>query len=49
MKRIRVPEAELEKQCIPLDPNLWRLDCYPDFLTERRRLLADACNRFLGR
>jgi hypothetical protein len=49
MKRIRVPEAELEKQCIPLDRKLWHLDFYPDFLRERRRLLADACNRFLGR
>lgn len=32
---------------IPEDPALWRPERYLDFLTERRRLLAGAANRFL--
>ncbi len=49
MQRLRVSNAELEKQCIPPDQNLWHIDRYDDFLKERRRLLAFAANRFLGR
>jgi hypothetical protein len=41
-------EAALENQCVPLDPALWTLERYPDFLTERRRLLAESVNRFVG-
>lgn len=37
----------LESQWVPTDPELWRIDRYPDFLQERRRLLADAANHFL--
>jgi len=37
----------LEAQCIPLDRALWEVDAYPQFLAERRRLLADAVNGFL--
>jgi len=40
--------AELRKQCIPHDSELWRVANYRDFLAERRRLLAAAANRFLG-
>jgi len=32
---------------IPMDPELWRVENYPDFLAERRRLLAEAANNFL--
>lgn len=32
---------------IPQDPRLWKLDNYPQFLEERRRLLAAAANAFL--
>lgn len=32
---------------IPMDPELWRVESYLDFLAERRRLLAEAANRFL--
>jgi hypothetical protein len=39
----RYPGA-LAKQLIPMDPRLWKLDRYPDFLVERRRLIADAIN-----
>lgn len=37
----------LESHWIPLDPQLWRLENYPDFLAARRALLASATNRFL--
>jgi hypothetical protein len=42
----RYPGA-LASQWVPMDPGLWRLDRYPEFLAERRRLLADAANAFL--
>ncbi|MCW8138899.1 MAG: hypothetical protein KIT58_08340 [Planctomycetota bacterium] len=37
----------LEAQSVPLDPALWRLDRYDDFLAARRALLADAINGLL--
>lgn len=37
----------LASQWIPSNPDLWAYDRYPEFLEERRRLLADASNRFL--
>ena len=49
MKRIGISDVELEKQCVPTNRNLWHIDSYDDFLKERRRLLAVAANRFLGR
>jgi len=38
----------LESQWIPTDPQLWSVDRFPDFLAERRRLLAEAANRHLA-
>ena len=32
---------------IPMDRELWRIENYPDFLTARRELLAQAANEFL--
>jgi hypothetical protein len=37
----------LESSWIPMDPDLWRLDRYLDFLEARRELLAKAANEFL--
>jgi hypothetical protein len=37
----------LASQWIPMDPQLWRLDRYSDFLSARRELLATAINQFL--
>ncbi|RFU39433.1 DUF262 domain-containing protein [Actinomadura logoneensis] len=37
----------LASQWIPTDPQLWRIDRYPDFLEARRELLAQAANSFL--
>lgn len=37
----------LASQWVPANPDLWTYENYPDFLEERRRLLADASNQFL--
>lgn len=42
----RQPGA-LESQWIPMDPQLWQVERYPDFLEARRELLATAANTFL--
>ena len=48
------PEVEgkcpgaLESQWVPMDRILWKLENYPDFLTERRKLLAKAANNLLS-
>ncbi len=42
----RYPGA-LQKQFIPLDRALWELERYPDFLAQRRELIAAAFNRQL--
>ena len=34
--------------CLPRDRDLWRLGRYDDFLKERRQLLSNAANDFLG-
>ena len=48
MARVRVSAGQLENQCIPTDRDLWHIHRYDDFLQERRRLLTEAANRFLG-
>jgi len=40
-------DAPFEQQCIPLDPSLWEVERYQDFLRARRTLVADALNCFL--
>jgi len=48
-----LPEIErkfpgaLASQWVPLDPDLWRIERYRDFLAARNELLAAAANRFL--
>ncbi len=37
----------LEAQLVPMDRSLWELDRFHDFLSARRRLLADAMNQVL--
>ena len=46
--RLKISPQELEKQCIPTDPDLWKGAKYREFLKERRRLLAESLNKFLG-
>jgi Protein of unknown function DUF262 len=38
----------LASHWIPMDPALWRIENYSDFLAARRELLAEAANRFLS-
>lgn len=38
----------LMAQCIPTDPLLWRPEAYKSFLIERRRLVSERLNQFLG-
>lgn len=44
----RCQPGALASQWIPMDPELWRVERYRDFLEERKKLLADAANRFLA-
>lgn len=46
----RVNEAQpgaLHAQSVPMDPELWQPENYLDFLAARRRLLAEATNKFI--
>lgn len=43
----RQGEAALAAQCVPLDPALWTLGAYRDFLAARRHVLADRMNAFI--
>ena len=39
--------AALSSQCVPLDPGLWAVDRYGEFLAARRKSLADRMNTFI--
>lgn len=41
-------EAAFAAQCIPMQPDLLGVDRYKEFLVERRRLIAERLNAFLG-
>ena len=43
----KFPKA-LELQCIPEDPELWKIENYEQFLEERRKMLAKNLNAFLN-
>src|SRR3546814_2899985 len=38
----------LARQCIPADPDLWKLENYERFLQARREMLASELNTFLN-
>ena len=38
----------IESHWIPTEPRLWELENYEEFLSERRKLLAEGANRFLN-
>lgn len=44
-----ISEAERTAQCVPLDPELYDLDNYRDFLAARRSLIADLLNSYLDK
>lgn len=41
-------QEALERQCIPTDPALWRVDAFELFLEERRKLITKCLNKFLN-
>ena len=43
----QIEAARLEQQFVPIDPALWEIDAYQDFLQQRRELLAAGINRVL--
>jgi hypothetical protein len=47
LERLKVPQTQIKKQAIPLDPDMWRVRHYRDFLAQRRKLLAEEANAFL--
>lgn len=48
LTRLKVNEKHLEAQCIPTNPDLWQISRYEDFIKERRKLLAQRANEYLG-
>ena len=40
-------QEAVASHCVPMDPELWKVDNYECFLEKRRELLADAANRLL--
>src|SRR5699024_4635608 len=38
----------LASQWVPTDPDLWKVENYPDFLAARRELLTEAAENFLN-
>jgi hypothetical protein len=47
LQREKVGEPDVDKQCIPLNRDLWRVGRYEDFIDVRRKLLAQRANDFL--
>lgn len=41
-------DVAFKLQCIPMSDALWQLDRYKDFLAERRKLISERLNEFLG-
>lgn len=46
--KMKFPKA-LDLQCIPDDPELWKIENYEQFLEERRKMLAKNLNVFLDK
>jgi hypothetical protein len=44
----RAGQQAFTAQCIPMSPNLWKLENYRDFISERRRLISARLNEYLG-
>ena len=44
----KIGVGELQKQCVPSDQSLWKVDDYESFLTKRRELIAEKLNKFIG-
>lgn len=42
----QIDPAKLEKQFVPLDKNLWRIENYKDFLQHRRKIIVEKINKY---
>lgn len=42
-----IDQAKLEKQFVPLDKNLWKIENYEHFLQQRRKIIVEAVNAYL--
>jgi len=42
-----IDPAKLEKQFVPLDKNLWKIENYENFLNHRRRIMVNKINEYL--
>lgn len=42
-----IDRAKLEKQFVPLDTNLWKIENYESFLHQRRKIIVEAANIYL--
>lgn len=42
-----IDSSKLEKQFVPLDKNLWKIENYEDFLMHRRRIIIEKANAYL--
>jgi len=42
-----IDAAKLEKQFVPLDKNLWRIENYELFLQQRRKVIVEKVNAYL--
>ncbi|WP_309493710.1 GmrSD restriction endonuclease domain-containing protein [Candidatus Hecatella orcuttiae] len=47
IQKYGIDKSELQKQLIPLDENLWKLQNYKDFIEKRSELIAEEINKFL--
>lgn len=43
----KIDPAKLEKQFVPLDRNLWKIERYEDFLNHRRKIIVEKINIYL--
>lgn len=48
IKQFEIAKDRLEAQFVPLDPALWKVDRFKDFISERRRLIALGMNEYLA-
>lgn len=47
LERLHIHNKHLEAQCIPQQPNLWRVSKFESFLNKREQMLVKKLNAFL--
>lgn len=48
IKEFAIEKKRLEAQFVPVNPELWKVDRFEEFIQERRRLIAQAMNEYLS-